>query len=185
MRRRHWGPVLPLILLLALPLAGCGGSDGGSDGVASAGGDAAATPTTSAEPVSDDEARLKFAQCMRENGIDVPDPEPSGGGGMRIALGEGVDPQKAQAAMEKCRSHLPNGGERMKLDPEQVENLRKLAQCMRDNGVEDFPDPSADGTVQFGGAGRNIDPNDPTVRAALEKCQQYAPRMRSSAGATG
>jgi hypothetical protein len=184
MRRRHVGLVLPVITLLGLALAGCGGS-GGSDGVASAGGGAAAGPSASAEPVSDDERRLKFAECMRENGVDVPDPEPGGDGGMRVLLGEGVDPQKARAAMEKCRSHLPNGGEGMRLDPEQLENLRKLAQCMRDNGVEDFPDPSADGTVQFGGGDRNIDPNDPTVRAAMEKCQQYAPRMRASAGAAG
>lgn len=184
MRRRHVGLVLPLITLLGLALAGCGGSGSGSDGVATAGGGTAAAPSGSAEPVSDDERRLKFAECMRENGVDMPDPEPGGGGGVRIALGDGVDPQKAQAAMEKCRSYLPNGGERGQLDPQQLENLRKLAQCMRDNGVEDFPDPSADGSVQFGGAGLNIDPNDPTVRAAMEKCQQYAPRMGASAEAT-
>jgi hypothetical protein len=183
MRRRHWAPVLPLIMLLAMPLAGCGGSDGGSDGVASAGGGAVAGSTASAEPVGDDERRLKFAECMRENGIDMPDPEPGGGGMVR--LGDGVDPQKARAAMEQCREHLPNGGESRQLDPEQLENLRKMAQCMRDNGVEDFPDPPADGVIQFGGGDRNIDPNDPTVRAALQKCQQYLPRMRASAGATG
>lgn len=44
-----------------------------------------------------------------------------------------------------------------------------FAQCMRDEGVEDFPDPQIDGgRVQISPGG--IDPDDPDVQAAQETC---------------
>ncbi|GLZ62138.1 hypothetical protein AB0B74_14780 [Micromonospora parva] len=166
-----------LPLLLALAVAGCGGS-GDEPAVATAGGGGAQAASASpAAQLSDDERQLKFSECMRENGVEVPDPEP--GGGRVFRFGKDTDPQKVQAAMEKCRQHLPNGGEKLKLDPEQVERLRKLAVCMRENGVPEFPDPSADGGIQLRLDQVNI--KDPKVKAAMEKCRQYAPKI---AGAT-
>jgi hypothetical protein len=52
---------------------------------------------------------LEFARCMRENGVDVPDPEPGqapGAGGAQI---DQNDPD-VQAALEACQSSLPNFG---------------------------------------------------------------------------
>jgi hypothetical protein len=54
---------------------------------------------------------LAFAQCMREHGIDFPDPEVSDNGAVLPQLGSGVDPdspefQDAQAA---CQDELPDG----------------------------------------------------------------------------
>ena len=63
------------------------------------------------------EAMLGFAKCMREHGIDFPDPQFSGGG-MSIQIGgeAGDDAQAAdpmgeafQAAQEACGSALPGG----------------------------------------------------------------------------
>ena len=84
--------------------------------------------------------------------------------------------------MEKCQQFLPNGGEPRELDPEQVEQARKMAKCMRENGVPDFPDPQADGTIKLDGSmlgGKG--PDDPTFKAAMEKCEQYAPKMTAEA----
>jgi hypothetical protein len=47
-----------------------------------------------------------------------------------------------------------------------------LANCMRANGVPDFPDPSASGGFVLGAG---IDPSSPAVRAAQEKCQKLMP----------
>ncbi|MFG3557474.1 hypothetical protein ACGGAQ_24125 [Micromonospora sp. NPDC047557] len=166
--------VLVVPVLLALALAGCraGGDDG--DGVATAGG-AKTGASASATPVSDSERQLDFARCMRENGVDMPDPEP--GGRPEFRFGADVDQQKVQAAMEKCRDKLPNGGQGAQLNPEQAEQMRTLAKCMRENGVPDFPDPEADGRIQIGQAGKAFDMGDPTMKAALEKCRQYAPQF--------
>jgi hypothetical protein len=51
--------------------------------------------------------------------------------------------------------------------------LLKAAQCMRDNGVKDFPDPQVDsnGDVRPGGFRAQLDPNDPTVRKAFTACR--------------
>ncbi|MDG4806728.1 hypothetical protein O7634_08165 [Micromonospora sp. WMMD1120] len=162
-----------LPLLLAFAVVGCGPA-GDEPAVATAGGGGTQSATASpAAQLSDDERRLKFSGCMRENGVEVPDPEP--GGDRMFRFGENADPQKVQAAMEKCRQYLPNGGEKLKLDPEQVERLRQLAVCMRENGVPEFPDPSADGGLQL--RLDQVDIKDPTVKAAMEKCRQYAPKI--------
>ncbi|MFC3503294.1 hypothetical protein ACFOOK_20270 [Micromonospora krabiensis] len=161
-----------LPLLLALTLPACGGSDG-EPAVATAGGGGAAASASPAAQLSDDERRLRFTECMRENGVDVPDPEP---GGDRLFRFDGkTDPAKVEAAMGACRQYLPNGGEKLKLDPEQVERLRQLAACMRENGVPEFPDPQPDGGIQLRLDVVNL--KDPKVKAAMEKCRQYAPKI--------
>lgn len=173
MRRRMSGTLLVLPLLLATAAAGCAGPEREADQVATAGGGAAAaSPSASVVPVSDEDRQREFAKCMRENGVpDFPDPEPGDGGGFRVTIPGGQDKETVQAAMEKCRSLMPNGGKEIKLNPEQVEQVRKLARCMRDNGVPDFPDPGPDGAIELNG-GAGFDPDSPTVRAAMEKCRQ-------------
>lgn len=54
---------------------------------------------------------LAFAQCMREHGIDFPDPDVNGGQ-VLMGAGEGVDPNSPefQDAMAACQGDLPNGG---------------------------------------------------------------------------
>ena len=56
---------------------------------------------------------LEFSQCMRDNGVDFPDPDFSGGGG-RISIGGpgGIDPSSKdfQAAQEACQSILGDSG---------------------------------------------------------------------------
>ncbi|MBF9130646.1 hypothetical protein I0C86_17015 [Plantactinospora sp. S1510] len=179
MRRRMSGTWLALPLTLGLALAGCGGPDSGT-GVATAGGGTGAEPTASASAaaLSNEDRQREFAKCMRENGVDMPDPEP-GQGGIRVQSGPD-DREKMGAAMEKCRSLLPNGGEGMKLDAKQIEQVRQMAKCMRENGVPDFPDPGADGTINFQ-AGAGLDREDPKFQAAMEKCRGNFPiRARES-----
>jgi hypothetical protein len=52
---------------------------------------------------------LKFAACMRENGVpNFPDPQAQGGG---LIVGEGIDPNSPQfqSAMAACRKLQPGG----------------------------------------------------------------------------
>jgi hypothetical protein len=59
------------------------------------------------------DAFVKFAACMRQHGVEIPDPGagpgPGGAPGGRRFLIDRNDP-KVQAAMQACRSNLPNGG---------------------------------------------------------------------------
>jgi hypothetical protein len=53
-----------------------------------------------------------------------------------------------------------------------ADQARKFAQCIRDNGVPDFPDPDAN--WQFRGAGHEQQDN-PKFGAAMEACRNLAP----------
>jgi hypothetical protein len=121
-----------LALGLALASAACGGDD--TDGAKPG-----APPSLDAYTKG-----VKFAQCMRENGVEVPDPEP--GKGVQMRFTGGVTREQVQKAMEACREWAPEGATGGgAADPQRAEQMRKYAQCMRDNGVEAFPDPSGNG----------------------------------------
>lgn len=112
-----------------------------------------------------DEAILAYAQCMRDNGIDMDDPvagEPGGRGffggraGGEAGGGEldrfGDEFQSAQQAcgaiLEAARPETDPEAEQERLDEELA-----LAQCFRENGYPDYPDPSigSDGRLERGG----------------------------------
>lgn len=97
---------------------------------------------------------VKFAQCMRDNGVDMPDPKEDGSGGVMLEAVPGgeagsADMEKMNAANEACKKHLPNGGEFKPPSPEEQDKMRQQAKCMRDRGYN-WPDPKFEG----GGAGR-------------------------------
>ena len=61
------------------------------------------------------------------------------------------------------------------------EKLSEFATCMRENGVDDFPDPNADGIIQFHGG-----TDTPEFKSARENCRVILPEgLGASAGAPG
>ncbi len=169
-------------VLLAVTLAGCAQPDAG-DGVATAGGQGTQTAqTASASNSPDADGPFKYSKCMRENGVpDFPDPKTNGGGGFSLSLPEGTDRAKTEEAEKKCRQFMPNGGQPQKPSPEMVESARKMAQCMRDNGYPDFPDPDENGGIKIEG-GQGLDPKDPKFQEAHKKCAQFRPGGPDSDG---
>ena len=70
-------------------------------------------PNATMDPAVADQM-LEFAQCMRDHGVDFPDPEFSGGGVMVQVGGDetgAIDPMSEtfQAAQEACGKELPGG----------------------------------------------------------------------------
>jgi ABC-type glycerol-3-phosphate transport system substrate-binding protein len=51
--------------------------------------------------------QLAFAQCMRDNGVDWPDP--SSDGSTMIELGDDTDPEQVNAAMQICSPEMLDG----------------------------------------------------------------------------
>jgi hypothetical protein len=186
-RRRRWRPWLaPFLgaLALMLAVAGCGGGGNNRDGVASLSGANKPTTTTSAGPVSKQKAALEFARCMRQHGIDMPDPQFSGNRITQELRGgpgkKGPDDPKFKAAQQACNKYLPNGGQPPKLNPQERQQLVEFARCMREHGI-DVPDPgpNSGGIVvkRSGANGRNApEPeDDPKFKAAQQACQKYLP----------
>jgi hypothetical protein len=93
-------------------VAACGGG-GKSNGVASLSGSDKPTATTNANSSKDfKQAALAFARCMRQHGVNVPDPNPNGGG-IVVKGGPGTlnpDDPKFKAAQQACQKLLPNDG---------------------------------------------------------------------------
>jgi hypothetical protein len=160
-----------VVLAVAVPavfgLAACG-AEAGDDGVASANGGtakASASPNQSLDPK---DAALKFAQCMRENGVDMPDPDSSGRIQIKAKRG---NQDKVQAAMKKCQ-HFMQGGGRLGNpdDPKMRDQMLKFAQCMRQHGI-DVPDPQPGEGIRM----RVHKGSQAKLQAAQKACAQFAP----------
>ena len=170
---------LAALVMLALLSAGCSNAAVRTDTSSSGGGGNAANR---------DQA-VKFAECMRKNGVrEFPDPDASGTLTIDgIANRSSIDTSSAafNQAIAACKDLQPSGFTGRKRTAQEQENALKFAQCIRDNGVKDFPDPAPDGPLidtnripsAAGRGGLNI----PGLREAMEKCRGLA----GNAGVTG
>jgi hypothetical protein len=140
---------LAIVAMVAVISAGCGGTDSSSDTstAAPAGSTASSSGTSTAAPVSRSgnnnatarERAVKFAACMRENGYpDFPDPKASG---EFPSFGVSVSPEVWMNALGACKELQPPGSFSGQRTPEQQAAALKFAQCIREHGVKDFPDP--------------------------------------------
>jgi hypothetical protein len=203
---RRFSRLLVVLAFLAVPLAACGKDGESADGVATV--DGASNDSGSSDNDSGggsdgrasneefQDAALEYAQCMREHGIDMPDPEFEGdGGGMTMMLPDGADRDEVEAAEEECRPIMEEvAPDADQIDPEQQaemqDQLLEVAQCMREKG-HDMPDPEVDenGRVTFGAApgerGEGSEP-DEEFQQDMEDCQEQAgmdlPRGRRGPG---
>jgi hypothetical protein len=137
-------------------LTGCGGG-AETPRVASAAGpagpSASGVPTgaASADVVTQYVAAVrKYVQCMRAEGIDLPDPGPKGEIDYTTLGGNPKQDPKFRAASVKCSPLLPPVPDELQakpdpLTPQQIQWARQYAKCVRAHGVPDFPDPDADG----------------------------------------
>jgi hypothetical protein len=163
---------LLLSLLLGLSLTGCGNNEKGG-GVASATG----KPSASASGGSGaKEAGLAYARCMRANGVpNFPDPQVNDSGQIRFDPPKDIPDYVMNAAEDKCRGYLPFDP-KAGSDPQRIEQLRKYAQCIREHGIPDYPDPQDDGSLGFDPNKLGLSgPDDPKLKAAEEKCRQLQP----------
>jgi hypothetical protein len=129
MNRRLAPAVLATIALIG---AGCSSSPA----------DTAGTGTTKATPR---EKAVTFSECMREHGVrEFPDPDASGELTIDGVLnGSSLDPDAPawKTAIAACKDLQPSGFTGRKRSAGQQELALEFAQCIRDNGVKDFPDP--------------------------------------------
>src|SRR5207253_11081090 len=173
MRRK----VRPLAALAMLALIGAGCSNAPADTGSSGGNSTAAIH----------EKAVKFAECMRHNGVSAfPDPDASGALAIdAIANGASVDTSSAafKHAVSACKDLEPSGFTGHQRSAQEQKAALAFAQCIRDNGGRDFPDPSkTDPLVDTNHIPSAATPGGLTIlNAAMRKCGQYA----SAAGARG
>jgi hypothetical protein len=194
---RFFRLTLAIVALVAL-VAACSGTANGP-GVAtlddpSASGSPGASPAASAMTPQD--AALAFARCMRENGVDMPDPKVTTGtdGGVSIDQqgGAPVSKDKMEAANKVCQHFMAAagpGGPGGHISAEDLDKLLQFAKCMREHGI-DMPDPNGDGGIVFkvdnsgsNTVGKGIgSPDDPKFQAAQTACKEFLPGKPSLSG---
>lgn len=172
MSRTRWP--LAALATLAVIGAGCGnGSTGTGNGAAASGGDNTASIHQKA---------VKFTECMRTNGVRAfPDPGASGSFTIDQAVnGSSLDPNSAafKQAMIACKTLEPPGFTGGKVTLSQRTARLEFAQCMRDNGVPDFPDPTPNGplidTNRIPSLAGKDPRSDPALNAAMHTCRNFA-----------
>ncbi len=159
--RKPWP--LAALALVALIGAGCGNgsAEDGNTGTANR-----------------DKGAMKFAECMRDNGVsEFPDPDASGGLTIDgVVNGSSLDTSTPvwKEAIAACKDLQPPGFTGTEASPEEQDVRLKFAQCMRDNGVEDFPDPAPDAplidTTRIPSAAGRGALSIPGFQAAVETC---------------
>jgi hypothetical protein len=129
---------LALIVMVAL-ISGCGSSAPAETG---GGGNNTAANAQKA---------VKFAECMRSNGVSqFPDPGASGKFTIdAVVNGSALDPNAPafKRAISACKDLEPAGFTGPKVTRHQMTARLRFARCIRANGVPDFPDPTPSGPL--------------------------------------
>jgi hypothetical protein len=168
-----------LLLAVAVPLAALPLLMGGTA--------SAATPTTAAPPTAPQPPDPQtFLQCLRDHGVDVPDPQPGGG---PVLIQAGPDDTAKLDALKTCGPDLPPPGQPGRRgEPATVQvgggaELKPFADCMRDHGLADFPEPDDEGLVVQKDS--DVHPGDATFDAAQDACKDLLPAPPAGAAAGG
>ena len=165
---------LGLIVTVAV-ISACGSSAPASTGT----GRASNGPNNT---TTNHEKAVKFAKCMRSNGVsEFPDPGASGKLTIdAVANGSSLDtstPAFTQA-VSACRALEPAGFTGSKRSSQQQQAALKFAQCIRTNGVKDFPDPTPNGplidTNRIPSLAGKDPRSDPTFTGATHRCSDFA-----------
>ena len=162
------------LALVALIGAGCGSS--AASGTGTAGGTRTAR-SASTKATARDKA-VKFAECIRAHGVaDFPDPSPKGD----FEYGVSVSPAVWDKAVNACKALQPPGSLSSKRSAKQQTESLKFADCIRANGVKDFPDPvNGEPVVNTYKIPSSNRPGGMTIlNAAMKKCGAL---LRQAAG---
>ncbi|GGW53889.1 hypothetical protein GCM10010503_33910 [Streptomyces lucensis JCM 4490] len=132
--------------------AGCGGDGDDGGEVASAGGGktGAGSEKASSELTEYVDAQRKWVKCLRDAGLDAPDPDAQG----KVDLGDQSKWKRdstALKAQEKCANlsvPVPDSVEKAQqpeLSEAEIRKNQKYAKCMQEHGAPDFPDTDSGG----------------------------------------
>ena len=180
--------LIPVIILL-VSIAGCGGDGDPTPASQSQEVEEVATledvapsgtsPTVT-RPAFED-GLLLFTACLRQQGIEAPDipVDPDGRPILSQDLVENIDTGSPEfaVAFAVCIPFLTSAspvdlGADPQLQAGVIDALRRFASCMRENGVEEFPDPAPgwDGNGSPFPVAEAFDISDPEIDTALDEC---------------
>ena len=166
------------LLTIVLALSACTIGEEETKGVVSI--DENTVSTTIFDEVTFEEGVLDFAQCMREEGINFPDPTFDIDGNPQFDNVDVENEDEFEEAFTNCEDILRNAlPEQFDLDPEVeaalVDASLEFSQCMREEGITNFPDPTPGEIGFFAFRDAEIEWTSDDVQEAFEICQPENP----------
>ncbi|MGW9303104.1 hypothetical protein ACWHA3_20110 [Streptomyces cyaneofuscatus] len=132
-RRRTVAAACLLATTVVLSATACSGDGGGTKSGGSSSG---------SKKTEEDQA-LEHRKCLREQGLNIPEPKP-GENGMGVTIDGGSKGKKEmEKAFKACQDKAVGGGPK-ELSQAEKDKMVAFARCMRKNGF-DMPDPKFDG----------------------------------------
>ncbi len=176
--------IIVIAFIVALVGAACS-SAGNDTGVASLTTNAPSEATATTNPQNDEQALIAFSACMRDQGVDFPDPVVDADGYPRFEFSdpEAIDRDALFEAGKNCMD-LIDGVVLGLPDFDTAEfndTFLEYASCMRDHGFEDMPDRLDMASLMKGGD-LPFDPNDPKFIAADDACRDIFAEFRAGFG---
>jgi hypothetical protein len=114
----------------------------------------------------------ELSQCVRDNGVpQFPDPTVRDG---NLVMPQDQPAEAVDNAMKSCRTimdKIPQQSGGANSTARDVPQLRKFAQCLRENGVPSWPDPKTDGS--FPVLGTPLDGKTPELQQARAACRHH------------
>jgi hypothetical protein len=189
------GGLAAVAVAAVIGLAACGGSS--TPHVASLGnssGNSSGSTTTTLPKGNPTQLLDEWANCMRGHGdpsqvdptvdankvIHITFPASASGNGP-VAFGKGSN-NPCDAYLTAASTALRGGQPLQRPDPAKLE---KFSQCMRANGIPDFPDPSGGGLQLRSSPGSDLNPNNPTFQSAQKLCAKKVGVPGLGGGAAG
>jgi hypothetical protein len=155
-------------------------------GLISACGSSAPAETGASAGAASAQKAVKFAECMRRNGVSkFPDPNASGKLTIdAVANGSSLNTNSPafQQSISACKDLEPAGFTGTKRSSHQQQAGLKFAQCIRENGVRDFPDPLPNGPLVD--TNRIPSSSEPGGMSALHAAMQKCGAEAAAAGVT-
>ena len=166
------------LFTIVLALSACTIGEEETKGVVSI--DENTVSTTIFDEVTFEEGVLNFAQCMREEGINFPDPTFDIDGNPQFDNVDVENEEEFEEAFTNCEDILRNAlPEQFDLDPEVeaalVDASLEFSQCMREEGISNFPDPTPGEFGFFAFRDAEIEWTSDDVQEAFEICQPENP----------
>lgn len=160
MRKRLIAFAAPLVL--GSVLTACSGATGQHTAASTPGRESGASP---------DAATAAIVQCYRAHG-DPSFPDPAydpGDGRWHFGISPASAPESTQQA---CQHLFPATSPSPAVPQAQFQKLVRLARCIRQHGVADWPDPNAQGEFPLP---QTLMQKSPAQEHAFKACQRYFP----------
>ncbi|MFI7286816.1 hypothetical protein ACIBRY_09200 [Streptomyces anulatus] len=132
-RRRSLAAVCAVAAALVLTATACSGGGGGTKDGGSA---------SDSKKTKEDQA-LEHRECLRDQGLDIPEPKPGQDGMGTTIDGGSMNKKEMEKAFKACEDKAVGGGAK-ELTQAEKDKMVAFARCMRENGF-DMPDPTFDG----------------------------------------